>query len=66
MTSVGVGPFGGVPGGGSVHGGGRAGPVEVASVTRAEGTGTGSQEEVEALLVDGKKEEVRLRILVSR
>lgn len=46
-VAAGVGPFG------------TAAPMEGRSVARTEGMGTGSREEIEALLVDGKKEEVR-------
>lgn len=70
--SVGSDGGGGVGAGGAFLGGvtppgvaagvgsfGTAAPMEGRSVTRTEGMGTGSREEIEALLVDGKKEEVR-------
>lgn len=71
-TGAGVGPFGGVPGryGGGGHGSdptaapsaAGSGPVNVGAVGKEEGKleaeATGTREEVEALLVDGKKEEV--------
>ena len=73
-TFSGVGPFGGAPGGfdgGAFGGGGGGGGGEAgAGADNGESGGkddrgsgeavTGSHEEVEALLVDGKKEEVRV------
>lgn len=54
-----VGPFGGAPAGfgGGVGGSGDRGVST--GVVEESGSTRGSQEEVEALLVDGKKEEVR-------